>query len=152
LSFEVDKTRHLDASGTKLACFTDFVDDSRYAAVTGIHVQAVAVCAICTTISCPIIVTHLCSASHWQRDTGSCCWAPVVQLLIDISCLLGPQQQTCSCSSGIPAVGPCWDRQMDTAPLHRYGSAYYACSANKSVRDRIQKPASIGQLWAKLKL
>jgi len=31
--------------------------------------------------------------------------------VINISCLPGPQQQTCS--NGFTAVGPCWDRQVD---------------------------------------
>jgi len=46
---------------------------------------------------------------------------PLLQKSIDICCLLGPQQQTCS--SGFAAVGPCWDRQMgrhtDTVLFHR---------------------------------
>ena len=61
------------------------------------------------------------------------CSAPAVQQSIGISCLPGPQQQTCS--SGFAAVGPWWDRQTDgqadTVPLHRPCSAYYAGSANK---------------------
>jgi len=36
---------------------------------------------------------------------------PLLQQSIDISCLPGPQQQTCS--SRIVAVGPCWDRLTD---------------------------------------
>jgi len=41
---------------------------------------------------------------------------PAVQQLTDISCLLGPQQQTCS--SGFAAVGPCWDRQTGRLDGH----------------------------------
>ena len=42
---------------------------------------------------------------------------------IDISCPLGPQQQTCR--GGFCCCGPCWDRRTDTVPLHRPCSAYY---------------------------
>jgi len=38
----------------------------------------------------------------------------LLQQLINISCLMGPQQQTCS--SGFAAVGSCWDRQVDGLP------------------------------------
>ena len=65
----------------------------------------------------------------WQRGTARIC-PPLLQQSIDIFCLLGPQQQTCS--RGFAAVGPCWDRQMDAVPFHRPCSTYYAGSANNN--------------------
>jgi len=57
---------------------------------------------------------------------------PLLQQSIDISCPLGPQQQTCS-SSVRRLDGT--DRQTDgqtesvTIPFHKHGSTYYADSA-----------------------
>jgi len=47
---------------------------------------------------------------RWQRGTARI-RPPLLLQSVDVSCLPGPQQQTCS--SGFAAVGPCWDRQTD---------------------------------------
>jgi len=66
--------------------------------------------------------------SAWQRVTACiCCWAPAMQQLINISCLLGPQQQICCTLMQWSIDGT--DRQTDT--FHRPCSAYYANSTDK---------------------
>jgi len=54
------------------------------------------------------VFTYLCTLTTWYCRIRT----PLLQQLIDISSLPGPQQQTCS--SGFAVVGPCWDRQTDT--------------------------------------
>jgi len=59
-----------------------------------------------------------------------CCWAPVVQQSIDISCPPGAQQQTRRTLLQRSIAGT--DRETDTVPLHRH-AAYYASSVNHSL-------------------
>jgi len=62
----------------------------------------------------------LCSATTYADNVAlpafarRCCCG--VQQSTDISCRLGPQQQTCS--SGYAAVSPRWDRRMVTVPFY----------------------------------
>ena len=51
------------------------------------------------------VLSYLCMLTMWH-----CLHLPT-PAVINISCLPGPQQQTCS--NGFTAVGPCWDRQVD---------------------------------------
>jgi len=54
------------------------------------------------------------------------------QQMINISCSLGPQQQTHS--NGVQRANRT-DRQMDNVPLHRPCSIYYAGSANNNLTN-----------------
>ena len=82
-------------------------------------------------------LTRTCSATTYANNVALPAFThcmPAVQQSINIYCLPGPQQQTCS--SGFAAVVPCWDRQINgwtdrqtDVPFHRPCSTYYAGSA-----------------------
>jgi len=61
-----------------------------------------------------------------------CCWAPAVQQSIDISCLLGPQQQTRRTMLQQSIAGT--DRQTDGRTPYRYThpAAYHASSVKNN--------------------
>ena len=77
------------------------------------------------------------------------CWPPAVHQSIDISWLLGPQQQTCSSGMWWPDET---DGQTDTRQLHRPSSTYYAGSADKNwMRVITTSPSGdIRRYWDKI--
>jgi len=103
----------------------------------------VCVCVVCNSVfskfcdnaiithcpHCPMAgVTSLCSASYCILTTWHCPACPHLpaaaehHAAVNISCPPGPQR--CTCSSGFAAMGPCWDKHIDTIPLHRLCSAH----------------------------